>query len=69
MPVVANGKFLNNNDKKRAAPCGAAQRGREGGQGSDRAENVAVCAHSVVVHEQLASEGFVVEVSGEILFL
>ena len=27
---------------------------------------MAVCAHSVVVHEQLASEGFVVEVSGEV---
>jgi len=27
---------------------------------------VAVCAHSVVVHEQLASEGFIVEVSGEV---
>ncbi len=58
--------FYTLSSTKRAAPCGAAQRGREGGQGSDRAENVAVCAHSVVVHEQLASEGFVVEVSGEV---
>ena len=31
-------------------------------KGSDYAEHVTVCAHRVVVHEQVASEGFVVEV-------
>ena len=36
------------------------------GQGSDAAEHVVVCAHVVVPHEQVASEGFVVEVVGEI---
>lgn len=34
--------------------------------GSDAAEHVIVGAHRVVVHEQLASEGFVVEVAGEV---
>ena len=32
--------------------------------GSDDAEHVIVVAHRVVVHKQLASEGFVVEVAG-----
>lgn len=43
--------------------------GREGETGSDRAEHVIVCAHRVVVHEQVASEGFVVEVAGEVAHL
>ena len=38
----------------------------ERGKGSDHAEHVVVCAHRVVVHEQVASEGFVVEVVLEI---
>ena len=49
---------------KRAFPCGI--RRREGGTGSDATEHVIVCAHCVIPHEQLASEGFVVEVLGEI---
>lgn len=40
--------------------------GREGDSGSDDAEHVIVGAHRVVVHKQLASEGFVVEVAGEV---
>ena len=43
--------------------------GREGDSGSDDAEHVIVGAHRVVVHKQLASEGFVVEVAGEIVAL
>ena len=35
-------------------------------EGSDGAEHVIVGAHRVVVHKQLASEGFVVEVAGEV---
>lgn len=50
----------------RAFPCGKALGGREESEGSDVAEHVVVCAHRVVVHEQLASEGLVVEVVGEI---
>ena len=34
--------------------------------GSDGAEHVIVGAHRVVVHEQLASEGFVVEIAGKV---
>ena len=37
--------------------------------GSDVAEHVVVCAHRVVVHEQVASEGFVVEVAGKVAHL
>ena len=37
--------------------------GREGDSGSDYAEHVIVCAHRVVIHEQVASEGFIVEVA------
>ena len=33
---------------------------------SDVAEHIIVGAHRVVVHEQLASDGFVVEVAGEV---
>ena len=40
--------------------------GREGDSGSDDAEHVIAGAHRVVVHKQLASEGFVVEVAGEV---
>ena len=43
--------------------------GREGDSGSDDAEHVIVGAHRVVVHKQLASEGFVVEVAGEVAHL
>lgn len=35
-------------------------------EGSDDAEHVIVGAHRVVVHKQLATEGFVVEVAGEV---
>lgn len=35
-------------------------------EGSDVAEHVIVGAYRVVVHEQLASEGFVVEVAGKV---
>ena len=38
-------------------------------KGSDYAEHVTVCAHRVVVHEQVASEGFVVEVAGKVSHL
>lgn len=41
----------------------------ERGKGSDVAEHVIVGAHRVVVHEQLASEGFVVEVAGQVAHL
>ena len=37
--------------------------------GSDDAEHVVVCAHRVVVYEQLASEGFVVKVAGKVAHL
>lgn len=47
---------------ERAAPKGDP---KEGGKRSDAAEYITVCAHRVVPHEQLASEGFVVEVIGE----
>lgn len=40
-----------------------------GRKGADVAEHVIVGAHRVVVPEQLASEGFVVEVSGEVAHL
>ncbi len=49
---------------ERAAPKGDS---KEGGKRSDAAEHVTVCAHRVVPHEQLASEGFVVEVVGELV--
>lgn len=52
-------------NSKRAFPFGKALGGREGGKKSDVAEHVVVRAHRVVVHEQLATEGFVVEVSRE----
>lgn len=42
---------------------------RERGKGSDNAEHVAVCAHRVVVHEQLPCEGFIVEVAGKVAHL
>ena len=51
---------------KRAFPFGKALMGREGGKGSYNAEHVAVCSHRVVVHEQVASEGFVVEIAGKV---
>lgn len=38
-------------------------------EGPDVAEHVIVGAHRVVVHKQLASEGFVVEVAGEVAHL
>ena len=56
------------NKPNRAAPEGDPAR-REGGTGSDDAEHVIVGAHRVVVHKQLASEGFVVEVAGEVAHL
>ena len=46
----------------RKSPCG-----REGGTGSDVAEHVIVCAHCVIPHKQLASEGFIVEVVDQVL--
>lgn len=45
----------------RAAPEGDPAR-REGGLGSDATEHVIVRAHIVVPHEQVASEGLVVEI-------
>lgn len=41
---------------------------KERGKRSDAAEHVAVRAHRVVPHEQLASEGFVVEVVDELIW-
>lgn len=38
-------------------------------EGSDVAEHVIVGSHRVVVHEQLASEGFVVEVADDVAHL
>ena len=38
----------------------------ERGIGSDYAEHVVVCTHGIVIHEQVASEGVVIEVVGEI---
>ena len=37
--------------------------GREGGAESDNAEHVIVCSHLIVVHEQVASEGFIVKIA------
>ena len=48
---------------ERGAPKGDS---KEGGKRSDTAEYVTVRAHRVVPHEQLASEGFIVEVIGEL---
>lgn len=39
---------------------------REDLEGSNIAKHVVVCTHRVVVHERLASEGFVVEESREV---
>ncbi len=35
-------------------------------EGSDDAEHVIVCAHGVVVHKQLSTEGFIIEVAREV---
>ena len=66
--MILNDKiiFSINRACKSSHPGGRPEARREGGLGSDGAEHVIVGAHRVVVHEQLASEGFVVEVAGEV---
>ena len=59
--------WLYNNDKSR--PVGRLYKGGEGGKGAHNAEHVAVCAHRVVIHEQVVSEGFLVEVAGKVAHL
>lgn len=54
---------IQENFRRKESPCRESDPLREErGKGSDHAEHVVVCAHRVVVHEQVASEGFVVEV-------
>ena len=66
--MILNDKiiFSINRACKSSHPGGRPEARREGGLGSDGAEHVIVGAHRVVVHEQVASEGFVVEVAGEV---
>ena len=66
--MILNDKiiFSINRACKSSHPGGRPEARREGGLGSDGAEHVIVGAHRVVVHEQLASEGFVVEIAGKV---
>ena len=61
--MILNDKiiFSINRACKSSHPGGRPEARREGGLGSDGAEHVIVGAHRVVVYEQFASEGFVVE--------
>ena len=61
--MILNDKiiFSINRACKSSHPGGRPEARREGGLESDGAEHVIVGAHRVVVYEQFASEGFVVE--------
>ena len=70
--MLIKSKFSTNQVARRATRS----KEREGGKGSDAAEHVIISlsvdelkvvgTYRVVVHKQLASEGFVVEVAGEV---